>query len=229
MPRATPDGRGIPSSDRIRRVFEEIAASVPDTGGRVFVALDGPDGSGKTTFAAHLAELLAERRPVVLIHEDDFLALRETRYRRGRDSPEGFYRDSYDLEALERLVLDPLRPTGSGRYRRRWTDHRRDAHVDAPEESAPVDAVVIVEGMFLHRDELARRWQLSVFLDVPFEVTAAQMSVRDGSSPDPGDPSMRRYVEGQQMYFRECDPRARADFVVANEDPDRPRISRRPV
>ncbi len=35
---------------------------------------------------------------------------------------------------------------------------------------------------------------------------------------------MRRYVEGQRLYFRTCDPRARADVVVDNSDVDDPRI-----
>ncbi|MEJ7742738.1 MAG: hypothetical protein WKF73_09445 [Nocardioidaceae bacterium] len=90
---------------------------------------------------------------------------------------------------------------------------------DALDEHVPADAVVIVEGMFLHRDELADRWDWSVFLDVPFAETARRMAERDGSHPDPEHPSMRRYVEGQRIYLDSCRPRIRATVVLDNTSP----------
>ena len=83
----------------------------------------------------------------------------------------------------------------------------------------PVNAVVIVEGMFLHRDELADRWDWSVFLDVPFTETARRMAERDGGHPDPEHPSMRRYVEGQRIYFAACRSRERATVVMDSTHP----------
>jgi uridine kinase len=180
------------------------------------IAVDGVDGAGKTTFASHLAAAIERAgRPTVIVHEDDFLAPREVRHRRGRHSPEGFFLDSYDLVALTQHVLDPLGPQGDRRIRRAVFDHRRDAPIHAPDEEVPFDAVVIVEGMFLQRDELADRWDWSVFLDVPFAETARRMAERDGSHPDPEHPSMRRYVEGQRIYFATCQPRERAATVLA--------------
>ncbi len=184
------------------------------------IAVDGVDGSGKTTFASRLACAIdGAGRPAIVVHEDDFLASRETRHSRGRDSPEGFFRDSYDVGALIRHVVDPLRPGGDRRVRRRTFDHRTDAPVDAPVEDVPVDAVVIVEGMFLHRDELMHRWDWSVFLDVPFTETARRMAQRDGTNPDPEHPTMRRYVEGQRIYLATCRPHERATVVVDNTSP----------
>jgi uridine kinase len=185
------------------------------------IAVDGVDGSGKTTFATHLAGAIHDAgRPAVIVHEDNFLAPRATRYRLGRESPEGFFRDSYDLGALVRHVLDPLRPDGDRRVRRRVFDHRTDAPIDAPTEDVPLDAIVIVEGMFLHRDELVGRWDWSVFLDVPFTETARRMAHRDGSHRDPDHPSMRRYVEGQRIYLAGCRPHERATVVLDNTRPN---------
>ena len=154
-----------------------------------------------------------------MVHEDGFLAPREVRYRLGRESPEGFFRDSYDLAALIGQVLDPLGPGGDRRVRRGMFDHRTDALIDSPIEEVSIDAVVIVEGMFLHRDELMNRWDWSVFLDVPFTQTAARMARRDGSHPDPEHPTMRRYVHGQRIYLDECRPRERATVVLDNTGP----------
>jgi len=61
------------------------------------VGIDGVDGAGKTTFADELAAALAPfGRPVIRAGVDGFHHPRAVRYRRGRESPEGFFRDSYD-------------------------------------------------------------------------------------------------------------------------------------
>jgi uridine kinase len=181
------------------------------------IAVDGVDGAGKTTYAAQLAEAIeATGRPAVVVHEDDFLAPRATRYRLGKDSPQGYFLDSYDLGTLATHVLDPLGPGGDRRIRKRAFDYRTDSAVDAPTEEVLEDSVVIVEGLFLHRDELLHRWDWSVFLDVPFTETARRMAERDGSHPDPEHPSMRRYVEGQRIYLASCHPLDRATVVIDN-------------
>ncbi|WP_202409273.1 hypothetical protein [Deinococcus xianganensis] len=70
------------------------------------VAVDGVDGAGKTALADELAgRVRALGRPVVRVSIDGFHQPRAARYARGRTSPEGFYRDSYDLAALAREVL----------------------------------------------------------------------------------------------------------------------------
>lgn len=181
------------------------------------VAVDGVDGSGKTTFAARLAARYAQHgRTPHVVHMDDFLNPRTVRYRLGRDSPEGFFRDTYDLAAFTAGVLQPLSGSGERSIVLRAFDFRADrpVHEDATPVSA--EAVVIVEGMFLHRDELHGVWDMSVFLDVPFAVSVRRMAERDGTNPDPDHPSVRRYVEGQRIYLAACSPDRRATHVVAN-------------
>lgn len=71
----------------------------------VRVAIDGPDAAGKTTLGQELATLLVERgRPAERISADDFLRPPAERYRRGRESPEGYYADSFDHAALRAAV-----------------------------------------------------------------------------------------------------------------------------
>ena len=210
-------------------VLAEIATLVPERpDGFVRVGIDGVDGSGKTTFADALAEhLRATGRDVVRIRADDFLNTRAVRHRRGRDSPEGFFLDSYDVPRLRLDVLDPFSPSGSGRYRDSALDLAADLPLDPPWQQAPHGAVLVLDGMFLHRDELAGEWDVSVLLDVPFSETLRRMAARDGSPSDPAHPSMRRYVEGQRLYLGTCDPSSRADLVVDNTDVTDPQVVRR--
>lgn len=185
------------------------------------VAVDGVDGAGKTTFADELAGVLRARgRMVIRASVDGFHAPRAVRYRRGRASPEGFYRDSYDLAGLRSALLDPLGPGGSGRYRTAIFDHTTDLPVWKPEQVALPGTVLIVDGLFLHRPEVRDVWDDSVFLRVPFTVSVPRGAARGPGygSPDPLSESNRRYVEGNRLYFRDADPEGHAGVVVDNSD-----------
>jgi uridine kinase len=85
-----------------RSVLEQVAARVPDNAqDAVQVGIDGIDGAGKTVFANHLAAIMeAAERSVVRVSTDDFHHPRSVRHRRGRDSPESFWLDSYDYPAV---------------------------------------------------------------------------------------------------------------------------------
>ncbi|MHA7241572.1 nucleoside/nucleotide kinase family protein [Arthrobacter sp. TMS1-12-1] len=202
-----------------------LAGDIMDSrgSGRRIVAIDNVDGSGKTSFAAGLAAVV-RHRPVVIIHADDFLNPSAVRHARGRHSPEGFWNDTYDYPALREYVLDPLGPEGDGRYSPASYDAARDTSQPAPFRHARPETLVLVEGMFLHRDELAGFWDASMFLDVPFAEAAARMAIRDGSHPDPEHPTMRRYVHGQRLYFHTARPWERASFVIDNSDVTSPRL-----
>lgn len=190
--------------------------------GRTLVGIDGVDGSGKTTFAESLAELARESGlDVVRISLDDFLNPADVRHERGRSSPLGFFQDSYDYARIRHDVLEPLGPGGSGRYRSASYNLATESPVNPPWQVAPERMVLIVDGMFLHRDELysdrgRKPWTLSVWLDVPFSVSVPRLAQRDQTSPDPAHLSNRRYVEGQRLYIERCDPASRADLVVVN-------------
>lgn len=96
------------------------------------VAVDGIDAAGKTTLADELAHSITSwGRPVIRASIDGFHRPRVARYRRGADSPEGYYLDSFDYPLLRDLLLLPLGPAGSRRYRRTVFDFRADTPVCA--------------------------------------------------------------------------------------------------
>ncbi|MFM9429810.1 uridine kinase [Arthrobacter sp. MP_2.3] len=211
----------------MKKFMRSLATDILDAvgPGRRMVAIDGVDGSGKTSFAAKLV-LAIQDRPVIVIHADDYLNPSPVRHAKGRASPEGFWEDTYNCAALQDQLLAPLGPTGDGWYSPASYDAVTDRIVHVEPVHAPSDALVVVEGMFLHRDELASYWDASVFLDVPFTETAARMAVRNGSNPDPEHPTMRRYVGGQRLYFDAARPWERATLVVDNSDFTAPKVIR---
>lgn len=214
-----------PPSPERQRLLRLLADHVgmPEGGRPLRLGIDGPDGSGKTTLAAELADELTRRGHVVVQASlDGFHRPSRERHARGADSPEGFWLDSYDHDRIVADLLVPAGPGGSGAIRTRIHDVATDRAVDQPPVTLQHGTVLLVDGLFLHRRELEEHWDLTVFLDVPFLETCRRMALRDGSDPNPDSAAMRRYVGGQRIYYRERTPWHRADLVVDNTDPAAP-------
>ncbi|MCW3493966.1 uridine kinase [Microbacterium sp. SSM24] len=209
-----------------RELRDEVRRMYP--GGRVIVAIDGLDGAGKSTFADGFAEVFAEKGAAVYRASiDGFHRPRAERYARGRTSADGFYRDSYDYATFRRVLIDPFRDgaqtAGATGFQLAAFDVARDAVEEAQWVTAPRDAVLVVDGIFLHRPELRDLWDWSVWLDVPESVAARRLADRDGSDPDPDAPANARYRQGQRIYLREAQPEAAASAIVDNSDLAHPR------
>ena len=183
------------------------------------VAIDGVDGAGKTHFADELGPLLAKSgRAVIRASVDGFHHPKEIRYRLGHRSPEGYYHDSYDYKTFKEVLLNPLSPSGSGCYRTAVHDVDAEMPVSVPERRAEPGAILLLDGIFLHRPELRDYWDMSVWLEVPFSVSVPRMAQRDDNSPTPDAPEHRRYIEGQKLYLAESTPQRHATFIVDNRD-----------
>ncbi len=119
------------------------------------------------------------------------------RYRRGELSPEGYYRDGHDHEAI------------------------RAAAARAESD------VVVVDGVFLRRPELDGSWDLRIVLEVDEEVALERALERDaerfGGRENTRARYLARYIPARELYQREAAP---ADLVVENTDPARPRLVR---
>jgi uridine kinase len=193
----------------------------------VRVAIDGPDAAGKTTLADELASALRRRqRCVIRASIDGFHRPRAQRYRRGHDSPRGYYNDSFDYEALRRNLLDPLGPNGSRRYRAAVYDFRADTPRLGAHAVAPDDALLLFDGVFLLRPEVFASWDLRIFVAADFDETLARALNRDvalfGSRAEVEHRYRRRYIPGQELYFAAARPTEAADFVVDNNDVEHP-------
>jgi uridine kinase len=215
----------------------EVVAHVADTlvgiptSHPLRVAVDGITAAGKTTFARELTLAVQARdRPCMHISMDGFHHRRAVRYRRGRESADGYYEDAYDVAALRRSLLDPLGPNGDGRYRTAIIDLATDQPIEAPARRAATDLVVIVDGSFLQRDELIGAWDVVVFLRSSFEAASARGAARDAAQLGSVAEAQRifavRYHAAHRRYLEEVDPERRADIVIDHDDPVHPRLVR---
>jgi uridine kinase len=191
------------------------------------VAIDGPPAAGKTTLGDELAVVLrGQGRDVIRASIEAFLLPRSQRYRRGEYSAEGCYDDSFDFDALHRVLLDPLGPGGDRRFQPAVYDHLTDTPLSPPVTTAPADAVLLFDGVFLLRPELIDRWDLRIFVSAAHEETLDRARRRDlalfGSATEVERRHRERYRPSQQFYSETVRPTDHADIVVRNDEPEQP-------
>src|SRR4030095_1610049 len=193
----------------------------------VRVAVDGVDAAGKTTLANALVSPLSQLgREVIRASIDGFHRPKRLRYMRGKDSPAGYYYDSFDYEAVILYLLKPLGPDGDRLYRTSVFDHTTDTELRGETRAASENAILVFDGVFLLRPELNRHWDFRIFVSASIEA-ATERAVRRDSLWMGGENEARRryetrYYPGQRIYIEECNPMSLADAVVGNDDPMSP-------
>jgi uridine kinase len=186
----------------------------------VRVGIDGFCAAGKTTLADALeVELRARGRSVIRACGDDFQNPPNIRYQLGERSPEGFFRHAMNFAGLRRELLAPLGPGGSLVYRTTIYD----VFASQPKLSAQRQAdrlqILLLDGLFLHVQDLASCFEMTVFVEADYETCIARARARKQEryrEPDRIEQLYReRYVPGFELYAAEVQPRARASIRIS--------------
>jgi uridine kinase len=177
--------------------FTALAAYVlelpPRLGSVRLVAVDGPSGAGKTSFALRLAKVL--NAPVV--HTDDLLD--------GWDDQFTFW------TRLEERVLGPLRRGETATYQR-YMWHRGDfAGAPVSVEPAPV---VVLEGMSAARREIRPELSFAVFVSAPSDLRLSRALARDGDDSVAFRAYLERWRAAEDRHFAEDGTAAAADLII---------------
>lgn len=102
-------------------------------------------------------------------------------------------------------------------------DRPSDATLSLPVTTAPIDALLLFDGVFLLRPELIDRWDLRIFVTAAFEKTLDRARTRDlaltGSATQIELRHRERYRPSQQSYFDTVRPTDHAQFIVHNDEP----------
>ena len=80
----------------------------------------------------------------------------------------------------------------------------------------------------LFRQEIVNAFDYRILVDTTFEVALERAKTRDlkhfGNMQTLLDKYTRRFIPGQKRYMAECQPAAKANVILANDDPERPEL-----
>ncbi|MCC2338210.1 hypothetical protein OCF13_19055 [Bacillus tropicus] len=193
------------------------------------VGVSGITASGKTTFANELAEEIKKRGlPVTRASIDDFHNPRLIRYAQGKESAKGYYEDAHDYTAFKERLLKPLGPNGNLQYE--TISH--NLITDIPVYNTPIFAqpnmVLIVDGTFLLKKDVAYLFDYKIFVDTNFEIARKRGAKREteafGSYKEAEKMFLNRYHAACKMYIEEHNPKDCADVVFRNSDLAKPEL-----
>ena len=156
------------------------------------IAVDGPGGAGKSSFAARLAEELGGAQ---LLRTDDFASW---------EVPTDWW------PRLLKEVLEPLSRNESARYRcTDWgnPDHQEWAEVTPAE-------FVILEGVTASRAAFRPFLSYSVWIETPRDLRLSRGLERDGEE---ARVQWEEWIAKEEDYVRREKPQERADLVLPGD------------
>lgn len=172
-------------------VATRVLATTPRLGAVRLLVIDGPAGSGKTTYAAALGAALGGA-PV--IHMDDLY--------------EGWDGLGHAVFArIEAQILAPLRARRAARYQR--YDWLRGAFAEWID--VPPPGVLLLEGVGAAAAPIDPSAVLRVWVEAPRELRFARGVERDGEALRD---RWRRWAEQEAAHFAADGTRARAEVII---------------
>lgn len=138
------------------------------------VALDGLSGAGKTTLVKHLNDNLNN---IVIIHIDDHIVERSKRYNTGHEEWFEYYQLQWDVQFLKEQLYQKLQQNAS-LLNLPFYQKEQDTHINKTVHVS-TNNIVIIEGIFLLRDEWRNFYDYIIFLDCPKELRYERVLQRD--------------------------------------------------
>jgi len=185
----------------IHALAEEISRSAQHKAGRFIVAIDGRGGAGKST----LAHVLGKKLDAAIIEGDDFYAggieIRS-------DNPASRAAACIDW-TRQRSVLEMLAVGREACWRAFDWDAFDGRLCDDPTTIGP-HPIVILEGVYAARPELADLLDLRAVVVVPDEVRLARLAAREGII----GPWDLQWHDAEEVYFERVMQVTKFDVII---------------
>ncbi len=183
-------------------LVDAVLARPAGLGSVRLVAVDGPSGGGKTTFAARFAAAVrAAGATVTVVNTDDLL--------------DGWNDMLTFWPRLEEWVLGPLRAGRPGAYRR-YDWYRED--FASGWQAVPVTDVLVLEGVTSGRRAIRADLTLLVWVTAPRDLRFARSVARDGEHTRD---AWLAWERGEASHFADEATEMAAEIVVQGASGDR--------
>ncbi|QAS54550.1 uridine kinase family protein [Halobacillus litoralis] len=169
----------------------------------MLIGIDGCGGSGKSTLANKLSD---ECSNVMIVHMDDFyLPSSQIIKKDPKQKPIGA---DFDWKRVLNQVIEPIRQNKAGYYQR----YDWDANELAEWHTVPVGGIVIIEGVYSIRNELANKYDFTIWVDCPRKTRLSRGVERDGE--EMREMWEKNWMASEDIYMEEHKPHERADHIV---------------
>ncbi|MFC1921104.1 hypothetical protein ACFLYQ_05210 [Chloroflexota bacterium] len=217
----------ISDFDKKLLIFEKILGQVnlrKQKDKAFVIGITGIDCSGKSTFSESLQSFFISRGfNTQSLHLDDFHNPSSYRYS-GENQAENYFNKSFDIDTIINETLIPVHQNKSFSTILTLLNLMTDKYEIRKEYSINQNTIVIFEGVFLFREDLAPYIDYKVFVEIPFEESKRRALIRDNKA------SLKKYDEkylpAQIRYLEEFPPSKTADIVIDNSNWEYPEIIR---
>ncbi len=211
------------------KVFHEIYMDILSSkkeGSPLIIGINGIDTSGKSEFSKSFEKYLKEKKQKVqLIHLDDFHNPRKIRYS-GEDEIENYFFKSFDIKKLVNDLLKPIRNRKLLQKELTLLNLQTDKYDTVKDYSIDKETLVILEGVFIFREEIEKYLDYKIFIEIPIRLCKERAIQRD--VPLYGEDILKKYdtkyIPTQKYYLEKFPPQKHADIIIENSHWNNPRV-----
>ncbi|WP_207706829.1 uridine kinase family protein [Alkaliphilus pronyensis] len=190
-------GKAVSYSDLIFTVL-----NLPQKQKTLLIGIDGCGGAGKSSLAKKLSE---EYNQITIVHMDDFYL--PSQLRNNGDPEDKEIGADFDWRRLKKQVLEPLVNDNAATYQKYdWSSDNLGEWVEVK-----VGGIVLVEGVYSTRKELAKLYDFKIWIDAPRELRLERGIERDGEEYRE---LWEKWMIGEDMYVENHRPIDTADLVL---------------
>lgn len=177
------------------------------------IAIDGLSGAGKTTISKKITDAFSDS---IVFHMDDYIVKRKHRYDTGKDQWKEYYFLQWDVESLKHNLFQKIKDGKNVTLP--FYLKEKDTHQIITTQIKT--QTIIIEGIFLQRDEWKDFYDFIIYVDCPREIRDKRVLNRDqyiGSLEERLKKYKTRYWPAEDYYISKVSPQQNANFVFIND------------
>ncbi len=180
----------------MKLLFDEIK-KLKKSKNRIIIGIDGPAAAGKST----LAYKIAEDFDGSIFHMDDYFLTDDLRTEHRLGTPGG----NVDYERMHKEIFTNL--TNDRIEYNKYNCSTKKFE----EEIEDVKDVIVIEGVYSHRPEFKRYYDLAVFVDIEKEIQLNRLELRNAKLINR---FLTEWLPMENKYFDAFDVKNKSDYIV---------------
>ena len=181
----------------------------------LIAAINGLSGAGKTTLVKEMEQELSKTHNISVIHIDDHIVEKDNRYNTGYEEWVEYYVLQWDAEKIVDELFAKIH-NYSMEIMLPFYDKSTDMTM-TKKVAIEANSIILIEGIFLQREEWHSFYDYVVFIDCPEVVRYKRVLNRDlyiGDSDAIINKYKTRYWPAEDYYIKKVQPIKKADLVV---------------